>query len=196
MEWLQAQDRALLLLINGAHSETEDLVMSLVSDKLMWIPLYVGLLVLLYYVVGWRKLLLLVVIMAAVIVVSDQVTSGILKPLVQRPRPCHLDGLKQFVHLGNEGKCGGAYGFASSHAANFFALATYVGYFLRKRYRWFASSLYLIAALVAYSRVYLGVHYPGDVLAGMAVGILAGLLGIFLFKNIAMRIPFPQTESK
>jgi undecaprenyl-diphosphatase len=195
MEWLQAQDRALLLLINGNHGELADTVMSLISSKLFWTPLYAALLFVLYKVVGWRKLLLLVVVMAGVILLSDQFTSGLLKPWVQRPRPCHLDGLRQFVHL-VENHCGGAYGFASSHAANFFALATFVGWFLRDRYRWIAIGLFFIAALVALSRVYLGVHYPGDVLAGAVIGVFAGWLGTILFKSLADRLHFPQTERK
>jgi undecaprenyl-diphosphatase len=194
MDWLLAQDHALLLAINGAHSEIVDTFMSVVSDKLTWLPLYAALLVLLYRQVGWQRLLMLIGVLALVILMSDQVASGLLKPLVQRPRPCHLEGFRQFIHLADK-HCGGAYGFASSHAANFFALATFMVPFFWKRFRFLVVGLFLVAGLVGYSRIYLGVHYPSDVLAGMLIGMMAGWLGIFLFKTLAKRFVFPQPSS-
>src|SRR5688572_5281746 len=122
MDWLLAQDENLLLAINGSHSGWADVVMTILSNKLAWIPVYV----LLAY------LLLAIVVLVPVILISDQVASGLLKNLVARPRPCHEPGLMEMLHLvGN--KCGGEYGFASSHASNFFALATYLSWHFGKR---------------------------------------------------------------
>lgn len=195
MDWLLAQDRALLLLINGAHNSLADDFMSIVSEKWAWLPLYAVLLVLLYKLLGWRETGVAILALVVVIIVSDQTASTILKPLVERPRPCHVVDLKAVLHV-VDGKCGGPYGFASSHAANFFGLATLVGWLLRKRYFWLSCMLFALAALVAYSRVYLGVHYPGDVVGGGLVGVLAGILGIFLFKIVQKRLNFPQSERK
>ena len=102
-----------------------------------------------------------------------------------RPRPCHAPDLLGLVHLPT-GRCGGAYGFVSSHAANFFGLAVYLGLLLREG--WLFGLLLIAAVLVGYSRIYMGVHYPGDILAGGLLGALAGWAIAWAYKRWRVRL--------
>ncbi len=194
MDWLLAQDRALLLWINGLHTPFADVLMTFVSNKLVWIPLYALLLVVLIHKLGWKAAALAVGVAVGVILLSDQLASGLLKPLIQRPRPCHVSSLQQLLHL-VDGKCGGKYGFASSHAANFFGLAMIITGLLGRDARMLHVSLFIVAGTVALSRIYLGVHYPSDVFAGMIIGISSGWGGVLLFRMLHKRLNFPQTAS-
>lgn len=193
MDWLLTQDQQLLLWINGHHAAWSDDLMVLVSSKWAWIPLYALLLALLVRAMGWRQAALAAVLMVPVVLVSDQLASGVLKPLVGRLRPCHDPGLQSIVHVVDL-HCGGPFGFVSSHAANFAALACHVGWLLRRQHRWLFPALWMAAALVGYSRVYLGVHFPSDVLGGFAVGTLAGFMGVGLFRIMHGWLNFPQKE--
>ena len=155
------------------HSEFWDFVMYWLSDKYIWIPLYLFLLFLVikkYKTSSWKVVLLVIV----VLVLSDQISSHLLKNLIQRPRPCHEISLAGMVRTLNNG-CGGAYGFVSSHAANSFAIATFLVIIIGKTYRFFTPLILIWAAMVSYSRIYLGVHYPGDVLCGTLLGIAIGI---------------------
>ena len=117
---------------------------------------------------------LVVLSVAILIVFSDQISVHLFKETFQRYRPSHNLSLEGKVHLLN-GDRGGLYGFVSSHAANTFALTTFLIFFFRNKY--FALFMYLWAAFVSYSRVYAGVHYPFDIVGGMALGIFLGLIG-------------------
>lgn len=145
-----------------------------VSGTVTWIPVY---LVFLYFVFktygkrGWYIILLVVITIALV----DQGTVHLFKNVFHRLRPSHEPALAGLVHIVN-GYSGGDYGFVSSHAANNFALITFLGYFLRRSYSWLFPVMFVWAALIAYSRMYLGVHYPGDVLCGGLYGALIGYL--------------------
>jgi undecaprenyl-diphosphatase len=172
---LHAWDVELFRLINGAHLPWLDPVMAGISSKALWIPAYALAAWWIWRREGARGLALTLAAAALLITLSDQTASGLLKPWAARYRPCRPEaGLPFTVHT-VEGRCGGAYGFASSHAANFFALAAWLSGRIRKR--GFRLAAYAAALLVAWSRVYLGVHYPGDVVAGAAIGLLsAGLV--------------------
>lgn len=107
------------------------------------------------------------------ILLADQVSSGLMKPYFERLRPCHNPELEGLLYV--YGRCGGLYGFVSSHAANTFGVATFLTLILRKKQKgikW----LFLYAVIVSYSRIYLGVHYPLDVLFGALVGVLSAYL--------------------
>jgi len=182
MEWLIDLDQDIFLALNGVHSSFMDEFMWWVSYKYTWIPVYLILLLFLLRRHGWRITLTIAVGIGLVVLFADQFTSGFSKPFFARPRPCHADELMGLVHTVND-KCGGPYGFVSSHSANFFALATFISPFFPRYFRWGAFG---VAALVAYSRIYLGVHYPGDVIFGALVGVLGGFLIYLVFKKVVI----------
>ncbi|MEL6625349.1 MAG: phosphatase PAP2 family protein [Bacteroidota bacterium] len=191
MEQLIQWDIDLFFWINQANGPVWDAIMAFVSNKWVWIPVYVLLAILLQKLLGWKKWAFCLLMVGLVITLTDRTTSGVLKPGVARYRPCRVEaGLEKPVHLVNN-KCGGKYGFASSHAANFWGLATFLSLVFRNR--WFTLTSCLCATWVAYSRIYLGVHYPGDVVAGAAIGIIAGGCVYILYRSISNRyFPNPQ----
>jgi undecaprenyl-diphosphatase len=171
IEW----DKKLFVALNGMHHPVIDPVMYYLSDKYIWIPLYLFLLFIIlkeYRNDSWAPLLGILIM----IVLSDQINTSVLKPLVQRLRPTHDMSLKDMVHIVH-GYTGGKFGFASSHASNTFALATFFWVLFREKRKWVVS-LFLWAVLVSYSRIYLGVHFPGDVIVGIIIGVLSALLGL------------------
>ncbi|MCB9230168.1 MAG: phosphatase PAP2 family protein [Bacteroidia bacterium] len=169
-------DESLFRLINGANSPFWDGFMFWISNKYVWIPVYALLLGLIWKQFGLRHLLLILVCVGVLITLSDRTASGLLKPATERVRPCNPDSpVYKEVHL-VQGKCGGRFGFVSSHAANFFALATFLTFVFGSNKRSLPYVFFACAGLVAFSRIYLGVHYPGDVMGGAVLGILVGLL--------------------
>lgn len=174
IDYLANIDTELFLFLNGLHTSWLDPIMTFISGKITWAPFYI---VLLYLVIkNYKKQSILLIIgIVLLIFCADQVASGIFKPIFERPRPCHNEAIKDLVYLPT-GHCGGAYGFISSHACNTFALATYLTLLLKKYYKNIAWIMFAWATLVAYSRIYMGVHYPGDVIVGAAVGTLIGFI--------------------
>lgn len=164
LEQLKSIDTEVFLAINGANNSFFDFIMFWASDKWIWIPLYLFFTWLLYK--HYRKKTWLFILMAVLVIfITDQSSVHLFKNIFHRLRPCHEPSLVGLIHLVND-HCGGPYGFISSHAANAFALATYLSLLLGKKIRYFTFLTLLWALLLAYSRVYLGVHYPGDVIIG------------------------------
>ena len=196
LEILNQLDQELLLFLNGFHSPFFDTFMYLISGKLVWAVLYLSILVHIYRTYGWKTGLYLLVAIILVITCCDQMASGILKPTFQRFRPSRSPELENLVHTVN-GYRGGKYGFASSHAANVFGLATFCSLLFRNR----KLSLFLFswAALVSYSRIYLGVHYPGDIIVGTAIGLFFGYIIYKIlprFKFIKLDNPITEKDWK
>ena len=158
-------DSDLFQLINQAHTPWLDQPMVIISGKLTWIPLYAFLIYLLYKeykLQVWKTILYLI----STVIFADQVSSSILKPIFKRLRPCHVNAFQSWIHLPDG--CGGLYGFCSSHSANAFAVA--IGFFLITKNKPIGSLLLVWATLIGYSRIYLGAHYPLDVIMGAIVG--------------------------
>lgn len=188
-EW----DQALFLILNGAHNNFADFLMWWASDKYIWIPLYALFLYLLWKRYG--KNIWLVMIFAALLVfLSDQISVHLFKDVFQRLRPCHEPALEGMVHLVND-KCGGRFGFYSSHASNVFAIAVFVIFLSGRNRKWLALPILLWALFVAYSRIYLGVHYPADVLAGALAGSLLGWIVARFLKNLLRKPAIGAAEA-
>ncbi|MEM6526359.1 MAG: phosphatase PAP2 family protein [Bacteroidota bacterium] len=169
LEW----DRDLLLFLNSLHAPWLDQVMYWISEKEIWIPFYVLIIGLIIREYKWKSIIYITGIILA-IAATDQLCSGFMKPFFERFRPSRDPSLEGLVHIVNDYR-GGKYGFASSHAGNTFALATFLFLTFKKRFK-LISWMFLWAAVVSYSRIYLGVHYPGDILVGGLIGVGFGFI--------------------
>lgn len=173
MNGLIEKDQELLLFLNGLGSSSFDPFWLMITGKWFWIPFYIILLYLLYKRFPVKKLIFILIFIAIGITISDQL-AGIFKGGVARLRPCHTDLLIAKMRLVI---CGGQYGFYSAHASNCFFIAGFLSMLMGDKYRFLPYILFFWAALVSYSRIYLGVHFPLDVAYGAAVGFL--LSGVF-----------------
>ena len=156
-----------------------------ISAKTTWWPFYLALLIFLGWTKRWQ-LALMIVFIVLVITLTDQTSVHLFKKVIMRLRPCHEPALEGLVHIVN-GKCGGKFGFISSHASNAFGVAFLVLLWIRRW--WFSGIMIFWASLIAYSRVYLGVHYPGDVIGGAIWGALCGWGVFVLFRLIMKNLP-------
>ena len=193
LEQLLHIDTEILLAINGWHSPWADKLMWIISAKTTWIPLYlllIGLLVWRYRQpaptpIKWlQKVPACVVMIVAIglaVGAADVIASGILKDLVARPRPSRVPELEGMLHLVN-GYKSGQYGFVSSHAANTIAVALLFSLIWRNKIA--TCGLMLWVAANCYSRMYLGVHYPGDILGGLIVGSLVGGVAYCVLRRV------------
>ena len=202
MNTLISLDQQWLLAINGWHAEWADVLMWYISKSTTWLPLYALLVGLVVYRFGiqwylstqntsnyrFTALLRVLIVFAGFAVavgLSDFVSSGIIKPWVCRLRPTHEPALAGMLHLVN-GYTGGMYGFVSSHAANTVACALLFSLLYRNKYATVALMLWV--ALNCYSRMYLGVHYPGDIIGGLLVGTLIAGMTYAVARHLLKRL--------
>ncbi len=193
LDWLINLDTDLFLWLNGHHSPFWDQIMWFVSGKIEWVPFY---LVLLGYIINrykWQSISIVVAVILT-ITLADQLAVKAFKEVFERLRPSHNNEIQHLIHIVNSYR-GGAYGFVSNHAANSFALAVFMSLLIRKRL--FVIIMLFWASLVSYSRIYLGVHYPGDILGGALLGSLIGWLVYYLFNRFSLFTLFlrPKRES-
>ncbi|GAB4123226.1 MAG: phosphatase PAP2 family protein [Raineya sp.] len=182
LEQIDIWDKELIIGLNRWHSPMTDWLMTWVSHTNVWIPLYIFLLFLLVRVMG-RKSIFYILGIVLLIILSDQFTSSFMKPYFARLRPCHSE-IAPLLHLPNG--CGGKFGFASSHAANTFALAMFWWLSLRKYYK-AMHLLFFWAAVVSFSRMYLAAHYFTDVFVGGLIGLALAYL-VFKIPEKVLRI--------
>ncbi len=208
IDWLNTIDTQVFLALNGLHAPYFDASMKLFTGKWIWVPMYAAVLfavvrnyrwrqtlAVLFAVVRnyrWRQTLAVLVCVALAITIADQVCATLIRPEVCRLRPSNpANPLSEMVHIVG-GYRGGSYGFPSCHAANSFALASFLTLLFANR----KLSLFIFAwaVLNSYSRVYLGVHYPGDLLVGAIIGTAAGLAMAFAAGYVADRVDRPHLK--
>jgi undecaprenyl-diphosphatase len=182
MDSIVQADQSFFLYLNGIHSPFWDTIMVFFSGKLSWLPLY---LLLIGFLIKERKkkVYISLIVIILLVVATDQI-SVFIKDSVQRPRPCRDEVIGALAHIVKG--CGGKFGFVSSHAANTFGVAIFFALFFRKN--WVTVALIFWAAVVSYSRIYLGVHYPGDVLGGTFLGLTIGYSMFYLEAFIISRV--------
>lgn len=180
MEEIILEDKQAMIFLNNLGSSTFDPFWILVSEKWFWIPLYVIFLYFLNKNFNKKSLFYILIFVALGITASDQI-ANIFKFGFERLRPCHDPSLEGLLR---EVKCGGKFGFYSAHSSNSFFVATYLTILLGKKIKQLPYFLFVWAAIVAYSRVYLGMHFPGDIIIGAIMGILLALFFGILAKKV------------
>ncbi len=187
---LEQWDWLILKTLNNAHVSWLDPVMLYATDKLWWIPLYGIIIYHLFKKKGWQYSLISLLGVAILITLCDRISVELFKEVFKRYRPCHNEILSsQLIILPNT--CAGKYGFVSSHATNYFGLAYFISAILHTRKK-YTILLYIWAFFIAYTRVYLGVHYVSDILAGALLGVfIAYVLYGMLEKYVYPRFSIP-----
>ena len=180
-EKIKSLDTQLFLIINGNHNAVFDEIMYRVSDTIFWFPFYVLIAFFLIKQYGRYSAIIFVGVIV-LIILSDQVSSHLIKNAVQRLRPSHEPSLHGLIHLNRAG-VGGTYGFVSSHAANASVLTSFLFFTLSNKLNWLKGVLLFWVILVSYSRIYNGVHYPGDVLGGIVIGFSLGCFIAYFTKK-------------
>lgn len=175
-------DKEITLWLNSFNCSFADVFFHLATGIAMWIPLYVMLLWLIFKRQGAQGLVT-VLFIGLVVLLADQISSSIIKPIFERYRPSHDPVLQYMVHIVN-GYRGGLYGFCSSHAANSFGIATFLALVMRKPILNF--SLFIWALISCYSRIYLGVHFLGDIICGALLGMIVARLVYELYLHASL----------
>jgi undecaprenyl-diphosphatase len=186
IDFLLQLDLELFLFLNGLHASWLDPIVLFITGKFAFLPLYVFLLYISVRYFGW-KAILLVLFIALLITLTDQFTN-VMKAYFQRFRPSRDESLEGLIHLVNNYRGGGRYGFASAHAANSFGLAVFMIRIFRQKVPYIVPVMLTYAFLHTYSRVYLGVHYPGDVIVGALLGVTFALALYGVWQNVHPRI--------
>lgn len=169
MEWIKQIDESLLLFLNSFHNAFWDKAVTLFTSIEIWIPFY--LLIVYVIIKTYKKNSIYILILIGLSIVFSDQFSGLIKNSVQRLRPTHDPVLEGLVH--NVYNRGGMFGFFSAHAANTFTLAIISAKLFKNQA--FTILIFVWAMLVSYTRVYIGLHYPGDIITGWVWGFLAGL---------------------
>ncbi len=177
-------DQRLFLFLNEQHVDWLDPIMFWISGKKEWIPLYMLIIGFITWKLRWKSIPIFLGI-ALTVLFADQTTSGFMKPFFARLRPSHDPAIADQVHTIN-GYLGGLYSFASSHASNTFGVASILWLSLKSRFPFFVW-MFAWAALVSYTRIYLGVHYPADVVVGAMVGVMAGGLSHIILRTASKK---------
>lgn len=186
LEKILDYERSLFFALNGSDSAFLDHFMWLYSGKAVWLPLAFFIIVVLVYKKDWRESLLILLSIALVVTLCDQFASHLIKPMFTRFRPTHHPDFMNEVQTVFNYR-GGRYGFISSHAANAFGFAMYMALLFRYRpiFTW---TIFVWAAITAYTRIYLGVHFISDIIPGALVGIFFGYVVYLIYSKVRVKV--------
>ncbi|GGH46167.1 phosphoesterase [Mangrovimonas yunxiaonensis] len=185
LEQLLQFDTDLFLYLNKLGTETWDGFWMFYTTKFNWIPFYAVLLYFIFKQENRKMFVVILLLVVAMVTFTDQVTN-LFKHGLMRPRPCHEEALQSLMRLVKP-YCGGKYGYFSGHASNSMAVAIFSGLLLRKRFKNVIWMMIVWSIAMGYSRIYIGVHYPLDVLSGLVFGALSGYMFYRLSLFLRMR---------
>ena len=191
LELITNIDTRLTLFLNGSDSVMLDTIAVTATKTGTWIPLGIVLLYVLMKMKNWKNALLVILCVAIAITLADQMASGIFKPLVARLRPSHTPELQGVIDLVGDYR-GGRYGFFSSHAANTCAVAVFLSLLFRKRV--FTVAICSWAMVNSWTRLYLGVHYVGDIMVGLIWGAFVGWMVFRLYRFLTLKVKLEGVE--
>ncbi len=196
LEYLDQLDRTLFFILNEHHVWWLDQVMWYVSKMWVWIPVYVWMLFLIFKKLGWRSFLVFIFFVSLLLFITDFIAVFSIKSTVMRLRPTYhpevMDRVKMVIDENGNFYRGGRFGFFSNHASNYFGVAVFFFLLMKPMKFWAVFLLFFWVTMIAYSRIYLGVHYPGDVIAGALYGGLAAILIHRLFVVANKKIVLKQ----
>ena len=188
LDWLIEIDKELLLAINGWNSSFLDPIMVFITNKWSGIPIYAVLLFMIFYKRNLKVAILMFFSIIITFALTDWLGVHMFKRTFERLRPCWDPTTRDLIRLLEYR--GGKFGFISNHAANYFGLAMISSGVLKKR--WYTIFIFCWAAAVAYSRIYVGKHFPGDVICGAMLGILVGYLVLMGYSYIIKKYSLPE----
>ena len=191
LEFITNIDTRLTLFLNGSDSVMLDAIAVTATKTSTWIPLGILLLYVLIRMKDWKNALLVILCVAIAITLADQMASGIFKPLVARLRPSHNPELQGVIDLVSDYR-GGRYGFFSSHAANTCAVAVFLSLLFRKKV--FTVAICSWAMVNSWTRLYLGVHYVGDIMVGLIWGAFVGWMVFRLYRFLTLKVKLEGVE--
>ena len=185
IHYLEQVDTNVFLFFNGLHNSFWDSFMLLYSGRFVWVPLYVSFLYVMFKNYSWKSCLSCLLVITLLVTLCDQTASGLLKPMVGRFRPSNLDSpIAPLVHIVDNYR-GGKYGFPSSHSANSWGMTFFAMYLVRNKK--LTSFLISWAVVMTYTRIYLGVHYPGDLLVGILIGFIMATICYYGFEHFGKK---------
>ena len=190
IEYFNSIDTQWLLAVNSWHCDYMDIAMWMISSRVSWV-LPALMFIFIMARKRWKTLAVALLLVAIAVLLTDQLSSGLIKHTVERLRPTHAPAIMDQLHVVHDYR-GGLYGFTSSHAANSISVAIVLAAIFRSR--WVALAMAVWTLLQCYSRVYLGVHYPGDIVGGLIVGAIAATVIIVLWRRLTPRWPWLAIE--
>lgn len=194
IDFLIDLDTDIFLWLNDHHCVFFDYFMMAFTGKWIWVPMYLLMMYIMFRKFGWRKASIYVIGVIIAIALTDQLCANVIRPIVERMRPSNIyNPISNEVHI-VDGYRGGAFGFPSCHAANSFALATFMSLLFATRR--FTIFILLWAFINSYTRLYLGVHYPGDLIIGAIIGSGIGLLSFACSKCVSDKISTEKISHK
>ena len=182
LEKIQSLDTELFVFLNSFGSESYDAFWLFITKQINWLPLFLLLLYLILKKIGVKQTLFVLLFVAILIAFTDQ-TTNLVKNTIQRLRPCNNPEINSFIRIVQVRK---SFSFFSGHAANSMAVVSFLYFIFKKQFKYFGL-LFLWPLIFAYSRIYLGLHYPVDILVGYLCGAIFGFLMFKIYRRVQLK---------